>query len=452
MTPREAAHACLTAVVADGAYANIAMPKILASAGLQGRDAAFAVDLAYGALRMSGWYDAVVAAAAKRAADGLDEPVLLALRLGAHQALAMDVPRHAAVSETVDLARRVGAHRAAGFVNAVMRRVVEKTPDEWRDQLAPGDGIEKVALRHSHPEWVARELDRALAADGRSGALEALLEADNMPPQVSMAALPVPGAPTRDEVAASDDRLAAHPLSPVGLVLDGGAPRGIQGVRDGSVRVQDAGSQLAALALTRSSEPAAGEAWLDMCAGPGGKTALLGAEAARAGARVDALELHEHRARLVDQAVAAIPEGTVTVHTGDAREWRGGPYQRILLDAPCTGMGALRRRPEARWRRTEADLADLQRLQTELLDAAAGLLAPGGTLAYVTCSPLLGETREVVAAAAEQHGLEALDARAALATVSGRAATTWGDHWAVQLWTDRDGTDSMFVALLRRAA
>jgi 16S rRNA (cytosine967-C5)-methyltransferase len=186
-------------------------------------------------------------------------------------------------------------------------------------------------------------------------------------------------------------------------------------------------------------------AWLDMCAGPGGKAALLGAIAATRGATLDALELHAHRAQLVGQATRALPPGTVTVHTADATAWTGGPYDRILLDAPCTGLGALRRRPESRWRRTEADLDDLTALQLRLLTRAGELLRPGGIIAYVTCSPVLAETRDIVASS----GLRALDARAALAQATGDP-DGWGRGPEVQLWTHVHGTDSMFIALLTR--
>lgn len=440
---RRAALDCVLAVEVDGAYANLAMPGILRQARLGGREAAFATELAYGALRMSGLYDAVIAKAANRRPDSLDVTVRAVLWLGAHQALSMSTPVHATVSETVALAKDAGAARASGFVNAVMRRIVERDREAWLALVAAGTGRAAVATRHSHPQWIVAELERSLAARGRAGEVELLLAAHNTPAAVTLAARP--GLADRDEVARAT---GGEPtiLSPYGVTLGGGAPRGLADVEAGLVGVQDEGSQVVAAALTsEAARPSsAGERWLDACAGPGGKTALLGAIAAQRDAQLDAVELHAHRARLVEQNVRALPPGVVTVHVGDSTTWEGGPYDRILLDAPCTGLGALRRRPESRWRRSEDDLADLSDLQARLLSRAASLLAPGGVIAYVTCSPVLSETTEVVSAS----GLRPLDARAAVAEVTHTDADQWGTGADVQMWTHVDGTDSMYLAML----
>ena len=444
-TARRAALECVLAVEIDGAYANLAMAGILRKARLTGRDAAFATELAYGALRMSGLYDAVIANAAHRRADSLDITVRAVLWLGAHQALSMSTAVHATVSETVDLAKGAGAARASGLVNAVMRRIVERDRDTWLTVVAAGSGRTAVATRHSHPEWVVAELERSLASRGHAGEIETLLASHNVPAAVTLAARP--GLATRADVAAATGGRPTD-LSPFGVVLAGGAPRGLASVDAGNVGVQDEGSQLvgAALAAESARVPSNGERWLDACAGPGGKTALLGAIASQRGAHVDAVELHEHRAKLVTQNVRALPEGTVNVHVADSTLWQGGPYDRILLDAPCTGLGALRRRPESRWRRSPDDLADLSRLQSSLLAHAATLLAPGGVIAYVTCSPVLAETVDVVTAS----GLRSLDARAAMAEVSGTEVGFWGNGPDVQMWTHLHGTDAMFLALLSK--
>lgn len=441
-SPRQAAFECIEAVVYDSAYANLAMPRILANAGLTGRDAAFATELAYGALRMEKLYDAVIASAARRPAEAVDNSVRIALWLGIHQALAMRVPPHAAVNETVEQARRHAGVGAAKFTNAVMRRVTERDADAWLAVVASGTSREALATRHSHPEWVVAELEQALTADGRSGEIEQLLAADNDPAAVTLVARP--GLQDRDELAAAIEDSQATSLSPYGVTLAGGAPGDIDAVRERRAAVQDEGSQVAAAVLVSSRPVAAGERWLDMCAGPGGKAALLGALAAQSDATLDALELHEHRADLVRDSVRAVPDGVVSVHVGDGRTWDGGAYDRILLDAPCTGLGALRRRPEARWRREQEDVAELATLQRELLDAATRLLKPGGTLAYVTCSPVVAETTAVL----EGSSLAALDTPAALAELSGADARTFGTQRHAQLWPHVHGTDAMFIALL----
>ncbi len=440
---RRAALDCILAVEVDGAYANLAMQGILRQAHLGGREAAFATELAYGALRMSGLYDAVIARAANRRPDSLDVTVRAVLWLGAHQALSMSTPVHATVSETVALAKDAGAARASGLVNAVMRRIVERDREAWLTLVASGTGRAAVATRHSHPEWIVAELERSLAARGRAGEVELLLAAHNTPAHVTLAVRP--GLADRDAVAHAAGG-EPTPLSPYGVTLAGGAPRGLADVEAGFVGVQDEGSQVVAAALTsEAARPASsGERWLDACAGPGGKTALLGAIAAQREARLDAVELHEHRARLVEQNVRALPAGVVDVHVGDSTTWDGGPYDRILLDAPCTGLGALRRRPESRWRRTEGDLVDLRGLQASLLAHMADLLAPGGVIAYVTCSPVLSETVDIVSAS----GLRCIDARAAVAEVSSTDVGQWGTDTDVQMWTHVQETDSMYLALL----
>lgn len=443
---RRAALDCVLTVEVDGAYANLAMPGILRQARLSGREAAFATELAYGALRMSGLYDAIIAHAAKRRPDSLDVTVRAVLWLGAHQALAMSTPVHATVSETVALAKDAGAARASGLVNAVMRRIVERDREAWLAVVAPGNGRSAIATRHSHPEWIVGELDRSLSARGRAGQIEELLASHNMPAAVTLAARP--GLGERDDVVRATGGEATS-LSPYGITMAGGTVRGLAEIDAGTVGVQDEGSQVVTVALATSAArvQSPGERWLDACAGPGGKTALLGAIAAQRGARLDAVELHPHRTRLVEQNVRALPSGVVSVHTGDSTVWEGGPYDRILLDAPCTGLGALRRRPESRWRRTEDNLKELTALQSRLLAQAASLLAPGGVIAYVTCSPVLSETVDIVA----ESGLRMCDARLAVAEATATNVDQWGTTKDVQMWTHVHGTDSMYLAILSAA-
>jgi 16S rRNA (cytosine967-C5)-methyltransferase len=435
---REAAFRCLRAVEAEDAYANLAMPGFLSALSLSGRDAAFATELAYGTLRMRGLYDAVIRHAAKRDPEALDAPVRWALWLGAHQALSMRVPPHAAVSETVNLARRHGGPRVAPLVNAVMRRIVERDLAAWHAVVAPAHTRDDMAVRHSHPRWVAKELAEALIADGRPTELEALLIADNTPAPVTLIARP--GLAERGDLHAEPTR-----FSPWGATLAGGDPGQIPAVASGTAAVQDEGSQLVAGALVEHAPVAQGEVWLDMCAGPGGKAALLGALAAQHGATLQANEIHEHRADLVRRAIRAVPGDVVTVTRADSRDLSAHAFDRVLLDAPCTGLGALRRRPEARWRREPADVAVLGELQAELLAAAAGAVKPGGVVAYVTCSPVLAETRDIVRAA---HGLELVDARPAMARLTGTEVDSWGKGPHVQLWPHVHGTDAMYLALL----
>lgn len=457
---RTAAFDVLRDVAESEAYANLVLPPLLRHRGITGRDAGFATELAYGTLRMQGRYDAIIEIAAKRTVAAIDPPVLDVLRLGAHQILAMRVPAHAAVSETVALARgRVGVG-AAQFVNAVLRSISATPLDEWLDRVreaAGPDDVDRLAVSESHPGWIARALRQALAADRRDPAeLEALLAADNAAPAVTMVARP--------GLAAADEVLAAAPHATPGrwtrtaVVLHGGDPAAIPGVRDGRVGVQDEGSQLVALALAavpaeEGADDVAAERWLDLCAGPGGKAALLGALAAERGAHLVANELQPHRALLVERAVAAVPEGVVDVRCGDGRTvgaQEREQYDRVLVDAPCTGLGALRRRPESRWRRRPTDLGPLTDLQRSLLGSALDAVRPGGVVAYVTCSPHLAETQLVVRDVLKRHPeIVQLDARDAVRAVAGDEIELGDGPW-VQLWPHVHGTDAMHLALLRK--
>ncbi|AKT51726.1 methyltransferase [Arsenicicoccus sp. oral taxon 190] len=445
--------------VDDGGYANLELPAVLRAHGLHGRDAAFATELTYGALRWRGLYDPVVADASGRAVTAIDPPVLDTLRLGAHQLLAMRVPTHAAVAETVGLARQVNGAGAAGFVNAVLRRVSERSREEWLERVVPtGDHLEALAVEHSHPEWIVRALRTALLGHGVATAetvdaeLEALLRADNDPAEVTLVARP--GLVTVDELVALGARPA--PVSPVGAVLPAGDPGSLAPVRDGRAAVQDEGSQLLALAL--AAVPVEGddydEEWLDLCAGPGGKAGLLAALSLDR-AYLTANEISPHRADLVRKGLrAAVAAGArVEVRVADGREVgldEPGRYDRVLVDAPCTGLGALRRRPDARWRRTPADLAALTSLQRELLGSALDATRPGGVVGYATCSPHATETVYAVAyVLRDRDDVEVLDAQAVLREVApGIELAGEGPH--AQLWPHRNATDGMFLALLRK--
>jgi len=431
---RLAAFEVLTAVRVDQGYTNLLLPAALARHRLSGRDAAFATELAAGAIRRRGTYDAVLAACIDRPLRRVEAKVLDALRLGVHQLLAMRVPAHAAIDTTVTLVKAKVNQGAAGFCNAVLRKVAAQDLDAWVAQVAGGD----LAVAHSHPAWVVAELGRALGE--RSAELPDLLAADNVAPRVTLVARP--GRAERAEL-----RGAPTAFSPFGVVLDSGDPAALPAVAEGRAGVQDEGSQLVALALSDAPVSGRDERWLDLCAGPGGKAALLAALAAERGASLTGVEVHQHRARLVARAVGPGLGGVVRADATRA-PFADGCADRVLLDAPCTGLGALRRRPEARWRRTPADLAALVTLQGALLTEAVRVLRPGGALLYATCSPVLAETADVVTAALRDHpGLALDDARALLSAVPDADGPLPG---TVQLWPHRHGTDAMFLALLRR--
>lgn len=401
----------LRAVADKDAYANLELARLVREARLDTRDAALATELASGTLRLQGAYDAVLD---DLVTGRLDPPVRDALRLGAHQLLSMRIPDHAAVGATVDLVKQRIGHRPAGLVNAVLRKVAGRTFDDWM-------AGRPLHVRHSHPQWVVDELAEALDAPDE---LEELLAADNARPQVTLVARP--GLATVEELGG-----AAHPASPYAVVLEGGDPGAIPAVREGRAGVQDAGSQRVAIALAEAPLAGPDRRWLDLCAGPGGKSALLAAIAGQRGARLLANERAPHRAALVQQAVRAT-DALVVAGDGTRPAWAPGTFDRVLVDAPCSGLGALRRRPEARWRKQPGDLAELVPLQRALLASALDSVRPGGVVAYATCSPVVAETLEVVEA-----------------VVAGRADVRVES--TEQLWPHRDGTDAMFLAVIRRA-
>jgi 16S rRNA (cytosine967-C5)-methyltransferase len=452
--PRRTAYDVLAAVADRDAYANLLLPRLLAERSLTGRDAALATELAYGTLRGLGTYDAVLATCSDRPLNKLDPPVLQVLRLGAHQLLATRVGSHAAVATSVDLVKAVAGQRASGYVNAVLRRVATRDLEQWLAIVAPDqepdpDGY--LSVRYSYPRWIIRAYRDALG-EAAVSELAAALAAGDERPRVTMAVYP--GGPARDEVMPE----GAEPTrwSPYGFTLAGGDPSAL--IAAGRAAVQDEGSQLAAIALAKAPIAAAreddgGERWLDMCAGPGGKARLLHGLASIAGARLVASDVHPHRAELIQGAfaghgTAGTAASAVLAADGRCPPWRDGEFDRVLVDVPCSGLGALRRRPEARWRKSESDLPALAGLQRELLRSALAACRPGGVVAYVTCSPVPAETRDVVnAVLADTPGVEVLDAPGIVSNVPDLRSP---DPRFAQLWPHRHGTDAIFIAVLRR--
>ena len=440
--PRAVALALLTSVRERGAYANLELPSLLRKAKLDERDTSLATELSYGTTRAQGQLDRIIAKAAGRSPAKIDAEALDVLRLGAYQLLYTRVAQHAAVDTTVELAKREGLIRAAGFINAVMHKITAHDLAGWTQILQEGitDPFERMAIGTAHPEWIVRAFANALGKDAAE--LPQLLAADDARPKVHLAARP--GAITAEELALITGGDEAE-LSPYAVHLPSGSPGDLEPVKEHLAAVQDEGSQLVALAA--ANMPLEGEdsgRWLDLCAGPGGKATMLGALADIAGAEVTAIEVAAHRAKLVEGATDGLP---VRVKVADGRKPGLEPgFDRVLVDAPCTGLGALRRRPESRWRRSPDDVTELTALQKDLLASALELVRPGGVVVYATCSPHLPETVSVVNDAVRRHSAELLDVREGLPEALAGEEGPW-----VQLWPHRHGTDAMFMCALRRA-
>jgi len=425
---RLTAYDVLDGVSSRAAYANLLLPQLLRERQLEERDAAFATQLAYGTLRAQGTLDAVLSGLVSRPLAELDPRVLDLLRLGAYQLIDLRVPSHAAVDTTVDLTRGIVGTGASGLVNAVLRKVATGGDrEQWLATLG-GDAGERLALATNHPRWIVDAWRDAIGGDED---LEAALLADDAAPEVHLVARRV----TR-EALVEESGGEPGPWSPFAVRLPS--------VRSGTAAVQDEGSQLAALLLTRAPLEGPDAAWLDMCAGPGGKTGLLAAVRPD-GVRITAADRAPHRAELVAKAVAGEADVEVLAADGTQPPWAQGSFDRVLLDAPCTGLGALRRRPEVRWRRTPDDVPPLVELQTALLDSALTSVRVGGVVAYVTCSPHSAETVAVVDAVAGRDDVEVIPVPPLFPEVPEMARGDYG-----QLWPHRHGTDAMFMALLRR--
>ncbi len=460
---REVALAVLRAVTDRDAYANLLLPALLAERGLDGRDAALATELAYGTLRGRGTYDAVLAACSTRPLADIDPPLLDVLRLGAHQLLATRIGPHAAVATSVSLARTAAGGGAAGFANAVLRQVAARDLDSWIAAVAPdraADPVGYLAVKTSHPDWIVAAFSEALGEEPATGLplTETALAANGTRPRVTLCATPGLASPA-DLVARGGQ---AARWSPFGVYPDGGDPGDIPEIQRGRAAVQDEASQLAALALTRAEPTTPGRP------GRGGNragTARAGSTCApgqaerhgcspgwpRAAApALLAADVREHRARLTRTATAGIGASAVIVADGTAPAWRPGTFDRVIADVPCSGLGALRRRPDARWRKSPAAVAALGPLQRSLLHSAIDAARPGGVIAYVTCSPHLAETREVVDdVIAARDDVTVLDAPALLSEVPGLACPAPAGSYA-QFWPHRHGTDAIFLAVLQK--
>ncbi|HML51329.1 MAG TPA: transcription antitermination factor NusB [Propionicimonas sp.] len=428
---RSTAFRIVRAVTGTGAYANLELARQRSALATQ--DAAFVTELVAGTCRAMGTYDQIIVAASGRPLGSLQPAAVDLLRLGTHQLLGMRVPAHAAISATVDVAAREVGERLVGLINAVLRKVAARDWEGWVEFLgAEEDELGRLSLAHHHPRWVTEAFADLLSR----GELEELLAVDNIPATATLA--------VRPGLAEVDDLgITAARYSPYGGYT-AGDPSAVPGVAQGRVGVQDEGSQLVTLALARAEAPAG--LWLDLCAGPGGKTALLTGLADQAGASVLAAELHPHRAALVAANVRAYPAAKrplVIAADGTKPPWAPQSFSKVLADVPCTGLGALRRRPESRWRRQSSDLPELVSLQRALLSSAITSTRPGGVIAYVTCSPHRAETIEVVEGAGAE--VDVLHAADYLPEVPDAAL---GDF--VQLWPQRHNTDAMFLALLRR--
>ena len=424
----------LTEVNRNEGYSNLLLPQALNASTMDDRDRSLVTELLYGTIRMQGKHDWVLSQISDRPWSEVDTGIVDICRLGVHQIHEMRIPDHAAVAATVEVARRRIGESKASFVNALLRSVTRKSIDDWFSPLEEiVDPVERLAIRYSHPEWiVSAYYDLLKSWDEVESALKINNEAAT-PTLVSW-----PGYSTQQDLI----EIGGEPtdFSPYGVHWKGN-PGALDLIKARKIGVQDEGSQLVAEVFAKAAD---GSSWLDLCAGPGGKAALLSSIARERNIQFTANEISIARAELVSQAVHG---DRVLVLDGRTISSLSEKFDAILIDAPCTGLGALRRRPEVRWRRTLQDLRALTQLQRELVDSAIEALNPGGVLGYATCSPHLAETSIQIADIKKKHtGLQQVPVDEYLPS-SLHDATRDG---AMSLWTHKHGTDAMYLALFRK--
>lgn len=419
---RQIAFEALFEVIANGKYSNILLPQMLQKSQLESRDRAFVTELVYGTLRQQGFLDSAIKKYADRSIADIDLKIMIVLRLGTYQLLILKSPAHAAVSESVNLAKIVAGSSSASFVNALLRRISEDL------EFQPAEQYEQF----SHPQWI---IDAYASALKDEDLVRKQLIANNLPAKPTLIAWP--GLAKVEEL----EQEGANRIPGSRYALSSpGNPGSLAAIRERRAGVQDYGSQLVVENFVATDT--GGLTWLDMCAGPGGKAAYLEAlliHENRDPKLLIANELSKERSKLVQQVVRS-----TKVVNFDARyldrelSESESKFDRILIDAPCTGLGALRRRPEVRWRRSPQDLPSLTKLQRDLLESAKNLLKPKGIIGYATCSPHLAETKWQINSFLKDNP----EFRRVPVDVS---PDKDGD---MQLWTFRDGTDSMFLSLL----
>jgi len=446
---REAALRALRDVDVKEAYANLALDAHLTRSKLEGRDRALATEIVYGVTRRRGTVDWAIGQVATRPIDQIDPYIRNILRSAVYQVLYMErIPHSAAVDEAVNLARQYGHEGVAKFVNGVLRNFLRRLPTlPWPDPAA--DPVGALAVQHSHPEWLVRQWSDRF---GQEDAVR-LMEASNRVPPLTVRVNMLKA--TREQVA---EALAAEgikteptPHSPFGLIIHELTSASyldkLKPMKAGHFTVQDESSMLVAPVVA----PQPGQTVIDAAAAPGGKTTHM-AELMENQGRVIAVDVHPHKVELVEQNARRLGATIIEGLCADAREIgqkMPGRADAVLCDAPCSGLGTLARRPDARWRKTPEDVTQLVPIQQAMLESAAVAVKPGGTLVYSTCTIEPRENQELVEAFVREHPDFAFDdIRPYLPlSLAGDARGGW-----IQLLPHIHGTDGFFIARMKRTS
>ncbi|AWB45164.1 16S rRNA (cytosine(967)-C(5))-methyltransferase RsmB [Paenibacillus sp. CAA11] len=444
-TARDTALYVLTQVDQEGAYSNLMLNGALQKAGLSSADAGLATELVYGTISRMATIDYYLGKFVTKGLGKLAPWVRNLLRLSFYQLYYLDrIPDHAAVNEAVNLAKKRGHQGIAGMVNGVLRNVIRQKDELKLPEDLPA--AKRIALEHSHPQWMVA---RWIKQYGEETA-EAICRANNEPPAVSVRVNRAKA--TREQLLEqlAKEGVVAEPskLSEDGIIVVSGGNMALSPwYREGLLSVQDESSMLVAAAVGA----APGMAVLDCCAAPGGKSCHIAERMAGTG-EVIANDVHAHKAKLIADQAKRLSLNNVHVQTGDAlalpQRFEPASFDRILLDAPCSGLGVIRRKPDLKWAKTTEDVEAISLLQRELLDAVSGLLKPGGVLVYSTCTMERTENAEVVEDFLARHS-EYTEAPwemnvPALEDALGREST------GLQILPQDAGSDGFYIARLIR--
>jgi len=438
MDARETALSVLRACRRGGAWSDLGLKAALDKSGLDRRDAALASRICYGVIQNEALLDHYLAAFSSRPLDKLEPALPDILRIGAYQLLFMDrIPDTAAVNEAVTMAKRHASVKAAGFVNGVLRTLAAH-----KDALPPipqEDRNAYLSIRYSHPLWLVERMSALLGAE-----TEAFLRCSNEPAPLTARVnrLKSDTDTLIGELRDEDIEAARHPWLPDSVLLPGGDIRGVRAFEEGKLFVQDAAATLAVLAA--GAKP--GDTVLDVCGAPGGKSFAL-ASALGGACRIVTRDLHPNKVRLIaDGAKRLGMETVIAAEQADAREAREEDRERfdlVIVDAPCSGLGIIRKKPDIRAKRPE-DIAPLPAIQLAILSAASKAVKPGGTLLYATCTILPEENEDVVGAFTASDGRFA----PAAFTLPGPAGSV--PTGMLTLWPQIHGTDGFFICRLKR--
>jgi 16S rRNA (cytosine967-C5)-methyltransferase len=445
---REAAMDVLTRIEQDQAYSNLLLNQTLQKLKLERQDAALATELVYGTIQRLNTIDYFLGRFAAKGLTRLQPWVRSLLRLSFYQIRYLDrIPPHAAVNEAVDLAKRRGHQGVAGLVNGILRNVLREADRLEVPENLPE--VSRIALEESHPEWlVGRWLNRYGPDTAR-----AMCQADNRPPKSSIRVNRLRG--TREDLAArlAGAGMQTEPslLSPAGLILTSGGSAGASPLfAAGEFSIQDESSML--VALTLAPEP--GMRVLDCCAAPGGKTAHM-AELMDGRGEIIACDIHEHKEQLIREQANRLSLRNIRTAAADARQlgsrYPEASFDRILLDAPCTGLGVIRRKPDLKWVKQEMEIAQVAQVQRSILQAVHPLLKPGGILIYSTCTMEPEENGEQIRRFLEETPGYALEAFPKGLLPEGWAEEA-GKSGMLQLLPHHFDSDGFFIARLRKIA